>query len=132
MHRLLNIRKDSSLQNVDSCTPSNLSKCSLLLRHNCISTRGGIGGVRGSWTRAPQVLLNEKIAYSLGPGAMKYPRARTGSRRPCISCSIPLVAKIPVSGPGIGAHLPLAPFPHGVGVRYCLLTDSRPDVNRCI
>ena len=45
-----------------------------------IFERGGVGGVGGPGTA--KVLFNEKIVCSPGPGAMKYPGARTGSRRP--------------------------------------------------
>ena len=40
----------------------------------------GVSGVRGPGPA--KVLLNEKFDCSLGPSAIKYPMARTGSRRP--------------------------------------------------
>ena len=43
---------------------------------------GGVGGVGGPGPA--NILIIEKIDCSLGPGAMEYPWARTGSRRPCI------------------------------------------------
>ena len=47
---------------------------------------GGVGRVRG--LGPAKVLFNVKIDCSLGPGAMKYPRAQTESRQPCIHLAL--------------------------------------------
>ena len=50
---------------------------------------GGVGGVGGPGPA--KVLFNRRIDCLFGPGAMKYPWARTGSRRPWVEgnkCSV--------------------------------------------
>ena len=44
---------------------------------------GGVGGVGG--LGPAKVLFSVETDCTLGPGAMKYPGARTGSRRPRVS-----------------------------------------------
>ena len=47
---------------------------------NSRTVKKGVGGVRVPGPA--KASLNKKIDSSLGPGGMKHPGARTGSRRP--------------------------------------------------